>query len=108
MLVLRGRRGRQPRTWRSAPLFFWTAALALSAAPAIFPLKDIRAGQRGIGRTVFSGTRVEEFQVEVLGVLENVAPRQSIILAPLSGGPLAKTVFIGGMGGSPGNINGKW
>ena len=63
-------------------------ASTLGAAPAIFPLKDIRAGQHGVGRTVFSGSRIEEFQVEILGVLENIGPRQSIILARLSGGPL--------------------
>jgi hypothetical protein len=77
------------------------------AAPDIFPLKDVRAGQRGVGRTVFSGTKVEEFQVEVLGVLENLGPRQSIILARLSGGPLANTGVMQGMSGSPVYIGGK-
>jgi hypothetical protein len=77
------------------------------AAPDIFPLKDVRAGQHGVGRTVFSGTRVEEFQVEVLGVLENQGPRQSIILARLSGGPLASTGVMQGMSGSPVYIDGK-
>jgi len=82
------------------------APLAL-AAPDIFPLKDVRAGQHGVGRTVFSGTKVEEFQVEVLGVLENLGPRQSIILARLSGGPLANTGVMQGMSGSPVYIEGK-
>jgi hypothetical protein len=74
-------------------------ASTLGAAPAIFPLKDIRAGQHGVGRTVFSGSRIEEFQVEILGVLENIGPRQSIILARLSGGPLAQTNVMQGMSG---------
>jgi hypothetical protein len=82
------------------------ASLA-SAAPDIFLLKDVRAGQHGVGRTVFSGTKVEEFQVEVLGVLENLGPRQSIILARLSGGPLANTGVMQGMSGSPVYIDGK-
>jgi hypothetical protein len=82
-------------------------ASAVGAAPAIFPLKDIRAGQHGVGRTVFSGSRVEEFQVEILGVLENIGPRQSIILARLSGGPLAQTNVMQGMSGSPVYIDGK-
>src|SRR5512141_664640 len=77
------------------------------AAPDIFPLKDVRAGQRGVGRTVFAGTKVEEFQVEVLGVLENLGPRQSIILARLSGGPLANTGVMQGMSGSPVYIDGR-
>jgi hypothetical protein len=87
------------------------AALALSrvtaAAPAIFPLKDIRPGQHGVGRTVFSGSRVEEFQVEILGVMENIGPRESIILARLKGGPLAETGVMQGMSGSPVYIDGK-
>src|SRR6266550_2737848 len=82
------------------------ASMAYAAAD-IYPLKDVRAGQHGIGRTVFSGTRVEEFQVEVLGVLENLGPRESIILARLSGGPLAATGVMQGMSGSPVYIDGK-
>jgi len=35
---------------------------------------------------VFSGNKIEEFQVEVLGVLDNLGPKQSVILARLSGG----------------------
>jgi SpoIVB peptidase S55 len=77
------------------------------AAPAIFPLKDVRAGQLGVGRTVFSGSRVEEFQVEILGVLENLGPRESIILARLKGGPLENTGVMQGMSGSPVYIDGK-
>ena len=83
------------------------AASVLQAAPAIFPLKDIRAGQHGVGRTVFSGSRIEEFQVEILGVLENIGPRESVILARLSGGPLANTGVMQGMSGSPVYIDGK-
>jgi hypothetical protein len=86
------------------------ALLAIStawAAPAIFPLKDVRAGQHAVGRTVFSGSRIEEFQVEILGVLENIGPKQSIILARLSGGPLAQTGVMQGMSGSPVYIDGK-
>ena len=61
----------------------------------------------GTGRTVFSGNRIEEFQVEVLGVLDNMGPRESIILARLSGGPLQETGVLQGMSGSPVYIDGK-
>jgi hypothetical protein len=79
----------------------------LFAQTPIFPLREIRAGQRGIGKTVFSGTKIEEFQVEILGVLENLGPKQSVILARLSGGPLEKTGVMQGMSGSPVYINGR-
>jgi hypothetical protein len=74
---------------------------------AIFPLREVHAGLHGIGKTVFSGSKIEEFQVEILGVLENVGPRQSVILARLSGGPLEKTGVMQGMSGSPVYINGR-
>ena len=88
------------------------AAVLLAAAEqpvkvAFFPLKDVKQGMKGVGRTVFAGTTVEEFQVEILGVLDNVGPKQSIILARLSGGPLEKTGLMAGMSGSPVYIDGK-
>jgi hypothetical protein len=84
-----------------------TIAATLHAGPAIFPLKDIRAGQHGVGRTVFAGSRVEEFEVEILGVLENLSPKESIILGRLKGGPLEHTGVMQGMSGSPVYIDGK-
>ncbi len=83
------------------------AVLSLAAQPAIFPWRDLKSGMKGVGRTVFSGDRVEEFQAEILGVLENAGPGQSIILARLSGGPLAKTGVMQGMSGSPVYVDGK-
>ncbi len=62
---------------------------------------------KGVGKTVFSGSRIEEFQVEVLGVLENIGPKQSLILARLSGGPLADTGVLQGMSGSPVYFDGR-
>ncbi|MEP6782041.1 MAG: SpoIVB peptidase S55 domain-containing protein [Acidobacteriota bacterium] len=94
------------------------AALALAvglfasrpAAQAVttLPLEDIRPGMIGVGRTVFSGTKLEDFKVEILGVMRNVlAPKRNLILARLEGGPLAKTGVIAGMSGSPVYIDGK-
>ena len=61
----------------------------------------------GTGRTVFDGNKVEEFQVEILGVLDNSGPKESIILGRLSGGPLEHTGVMQGMSGSPVYIDGK-
>jgi hypothetical protein len=89
------------------------AALASASAQTqtpstpFFPLRDIRPGLHGVGKTVFHGNQIEEFQVEILGVLEGSGPQQSIILAKLTGGPLADTGVIQGMSGSPVYIDGK-
>ncbi|HEX9137233.1 MAG TPA: SpoIVB peptidase S55 domain-containing protein, partial [Nitrospirota bacterium] len=72
-----------------------------------FKLKDLRPGMTGVGHTVFKGDAVSNFQVEILGVVDNFLPKQSAIFAKLSGGPLAETGVFAGMSGSPVFIDGK-
>src|SRR5260370_37070754 len=61
-------------------------------AADLLPLDQVRPGMIGVGRTVFEGTRIDEFQVRLLGVLANaIGPKQSGILARLARGPLDKT-----------------
>jgi hypothetical protein len=62
---------------------------------------------KGTGKTVFSGTRVESFDVEIVGTLPNVGPDQNLILGRCTGGPLAETGVIAGMSGSPVFVDGK-
>src|SRR5437879_12466437 len=62
---------------------------------------------QGVGKTVFLGDKIESFQVEILGTLENIGPKESLILGRLSGGPLEKTGVLQGMSGSPVYIDGK-
>jgi hypothetical protein len=88
-------------------LYGLVVAAYLCAQTPIFSLKDIRPGMKGVGKTVFSGSRIDEFQVEILGVLDNIGPKQSLILARLSGGPLAETGVLQGMSGSPVYIGGR-
>ncbi len=67
-----------------------------------FALEDVRPGMKGTARTVFSGGEPEDFGVEILGVLPGFpGPRQSAIIAKLSGPNVAKTGVFGGMSGSP-------
>src|SRR5436305_6428150 len=78
------------------------AFVHLPAQTAQMRVEDIRPGMSGVGRTVFEGTRVEEFKVNILCVLENViGTHRNLILARLEGGPLANTGVIAGMSGSP-------
>lgn len=74
----------------------------------IFPLSQIKRGQRGIGYTVFAADTPEPFDVEVLGVMEGMlGPGRSVILARLSGEKIAFTGVIAGMSGSPVYIDGR-
>src|SRR5579875_699814 len=84
------------------------SSLQAQSQTQFFPLSDIRPGLKGVGRTIFEGNKVQEFQVEFLGVLRNyLAPKHNVILARLSGGPLAQTGVVAGMSGSPVYVDGK-
>jgi hypothetical protein len=73
-----------------------------------FPLEDLKPGMKGVARTVFRGTEPEEFGVEILGVLPGFpAPRQSAIIARLTGANAERTGVFGGMSGSPVYIDGR-
>jgi len=66
----------------------------LAAVQAILPVEQVKAGMTGKGKTVYKGTKIEEFDVEILGVLRNDpshGPKKSLILAKLSGGDLARS-----------------
>ncbi|MFB3142713.1 MAG: SpoIVB peptidase S55 domain-containing protein [Acidobacteriota bacterium] len=91
-------------TW--ALIFLVTLPL-FGQSVEFYPLESIQPGQTGYGKTVFEGTRVDTFQVEILGVLKNVGPKQNMILARLSGGPIARTGVFAGMSGSPVYIEDK-
>src|SRR6185295_6226407 len=96
------------RTISCAFLLIAAFSLTLAAQSTQFmSVDEVRAGMKGFGKTVFQGTKIEQFDVELLGVLRNYAPKQDMILARLSGGPLARTGVIAGMSGSPVYIDGK-
>ena len=80
---------------------------AVEGSVPILPLDQVKAGMKGKGRTVFQGNRIEEFDVEIIGVLKNVEPKKSIILARLKGGILEEAGVISGMSGSPVYVDGK-
>ena len=82
-------------------LLLLTVPILLRADDEFMGVEELKPGVRGIGKTVFSGTKVEDFQVEILGVLSNVWPKGDMILARLEGGPLEETGVISGMSGSP-------
>jgi len=81
-------------------------ASAVHAAERM-PLSDVHKGMKGYGLTVFDGTTIEKFDVEILGVLNNIGPDQNLILAHVDAPVLRRTGVIAGMSGSPIFIDGK-
>lgn len=98
-----------------ASLVLFTSSLAFAQKPTLqsndakfFPLEDLRPGMKGVARSVFSGSEPQEFGIEILGVLPGYpAPRQSLIIARLSGANAEKTGVFAGMSGSPIYIDGR-
>jgi hypothetical protein len=91
----------------AAVAVFLVFASEATAQRQFMRVEDVRPGMKGIGRTVFQGTKPEEFQVEILGVMKGIGPGLDAVLARFSGGPLAQTGVFEGMSGSPVFIDGK-
>jgi hypothetical protein len=108
------------RTWLLCSLPAVSAAafaslVVLSASVAVaapkpgtyWSVDDVVPGMKGYGRTVMHGTKIENFDAEVLGVLKNTSPGRDMFICRLSGLNLDKTGIIAGMSGSPIYIHGK-
>ena len=73
-----------------------------------FPLSQVHRGQMATAWTVFTGTKPEPMQVEILGVLRGArGPGQDMILAQLHGAKPEYTGVVAGMSGSPVYIGNK-
>ena len=73
-----------------------------------YPLNEVHRGQMATAWTVFTGTKPEPMQVEILGVLRGArGPGQDMILAKLRGAKPEYTGVVAGMSGSPVYIGNK-
>ncbi|MGH9941288.1 MAG: hypothetical protein ACRD9R_02895 [Pyrinomonadaceae bacterium] len=84
------------------------AGVVKQTALPLFPLEEVKPGMKGVAHSVFTGAEPEQYGVEVLGVLPGFpGPRQSAIIARLSGANIDKTHVFAGMSGSPVYIDGR-
>jgi hypothetical protein len=91
----------------SALLLICFGFLTVEGSVSILPLEQIKAGMKGKGKTVFKEDIIEEFDVEILDVLYNIAPKRNMILVKLKGEIFDKAGVIQGMSGSPVYVGGK-
>ncbi len=71
------------------------------------PLAEVKPGMRGVGKTVFYGSEIEDFGVEVLEIVENFYPQRDVILVRLTGDKVQQAGVVSGMSGSPVYIDGR-
>lgn len=82
-------------------------AIAMAANIPLMPVRDLRPGMLGVGKTVISGDTIEEFNVEILGITGNEATGYSIFVR-LYGDLIEKTGGVAqGMSGSPVFVDGR-
>ncbi len=63
---------------------------------------EVKPGMTGYGISVFSGTKIERFEVEVISVLHNqMGPKQNVVLIRCKGQGLEHSGAVAGMSGSP-------
>jgi hypothetical protein len=88
------------------PLLAWAADLPSKIQ--IMPESEVHAGLHGVAYTVFEGTKPEPVEVEILGILKDMAgPKSDVILVRLHGPKVEYTGVVAGMSGSPVYIDGK-
>lgn len=72
---------------------------------AIMPLDQVRIGMKGYGLTVFQGTKIEPFPVEVISVIHDQyqlsGPKRAVIWVRCDEPRLIKSGPVAGMSGSP-------
>src|SRR5689334_1902715 len=54
-------------------------------------VSEVRPGMKGYGLSVFMGTKIEPFQVEVVSVLHNFNPKYDVVLIKCHGANLEET-----------------
>ncbi len=74
----------------------------VNAAVPLMPIEEVQVGAQGVARTVIAGTRIEEFGVEVLGIMKNKGAVGDLILVRTYGDVIDRSGGVAqGMSGSP-------
>ena len=84
-----------------------SAALAYDRSEFLF-LDEIETGMRGVGKTIVAKDVIDEFVVEVLGIIDQPGILSDFIVVRVSGDAIGRSGGIArGMSGSPVYIDGK-
>lgn len=84
-------------------LILFSTGINLAFGQTVFmPVSEIKPGMKGIGKTVFHGTQIETFQVDIIDIVKGEGGISHFILANLSGDKIKDGGGIAeGMSGSP-------
>ncbi|BER91593.1 SpoIVB peptidase S55 domain-containing protein [Atrimonas thermophila] len=83
-------------------IFFWLLPLVEAEEPGYLPLSEVKIGMRGYGKTVFYGTRVETFDLEVIDVVSGKSIEDAYFVIRITDDRVKELGGISaGMSGSP-------
>lgn len=84
-------------------LILFSTGINLAFGQTVFmPVSEIKPGMKGIGKTVFHGTQIETFHVDIIDIVKGEGGISHFILANLSGDKIKDGGGIAeGMSGSP-------
>ncbi|EHM09843.1 SpoIVB peptidase S55 [Thermanaerovibrio velox DSM 12556] len=79
-----------------------------SVKEGVFPVKSLKPHMRGTALTVFQGGKIEQFPVEILGVIaQRSAPNRLVLIKAVGDRVMKAGGVAAGMSGSPVYIDGK-
>ncbi|MBR3748164.1 MAG: SpoIVB peptidase S55 domain protein, partial [Selenomonadaceae bacterium] len=98
-----------PKLFLALVAMIFAVSSTASAMPEIFPFDQVKSGMRGKAYTVVDGTgKIEQFDVEIVGVTDDGKGSKRMIMAKASGDVIKHTGgVLQGMSGSPVYIDGK-
>ncbi|OGD14714.1 hypothetical protein A2V47_05475 [Candidatus Atribacteria bacterium RBG_19FT_COMBO_35_14] len=84
-------------------LILFSVGINIAFSQTVFmPVSEISPGMKGIGKTVFHGTQIETFQVDIIDIVKGEGGISHFILVNLSGDKIKESGGISeGMSGSP-------
>ncbi|HPR64034.1 MAG TPA: SpoIVB peptidase S55 domain-containing protein [Thermoanaerobaculia bacterium] len=92
--------------FRQFALFILLGSATLAALD-VYPVRDVQPGMKGRALTILHGEEKIEFDVDILGVLSEIAPDYPIVLGRMNHPDLESAGIVAGMSGSPVYIDGK-
>lgn len=81
--------------------FYLFASVATAFSQRIMTVDELKPGMMATAKTIFQGSEIEEFGVEIIDIMHNFLPKRDVIIVRLHG---EKAEFAGptsGMSGSP-------
>lgn len=96
----------------------WLAVCAVNASAGLSPLfnpktmmstDQLERGMPAVGKSVFQGTTITEFHLQIIGVVSKMNNGDDLILARVLDGPVVEreSGILAGMSGSPVYVDGK-